>query len=496
MRSVLALAAVAQQAYISTCFSVDPRDAAHGSVNVGLAPAHGNVEPSVLPDNYQKQLRDVQRGVEELKVPGAAQQVQQQAQVTSTGSLAPCSFIAGLVNAKLSPRCCTSVQVISQQHLSEYGLSQDCQPGWECKADHKTPTQAFEAKSLSQFCGEPGCLPRVTKAMRQSWRTEAGAHQISNICSRLGYLSNADPATVSSLLRGGQDPGEDTDNDSKWNKTSCKKDICCKGKDCKAEKEKLCEITKNTTHPCYSHCCDSPMCFPGEALVDVEGRGSVSLAKIGVGDRILVESSGQLVYEPILAFLHASRRSSEREMTYVTVTHGRGEFRASSTHLVFVLSQQRTWVSKSVGNLQIGDQLLAASGTPDVPLASSRVVATRLTAGYSGMFAPLTASGTAVVDGVVASNYASPSSDKHLSHGLAHAFLLPVRIYHKLGFAVMLKPLWAWLCSTDRAEGVPWHCQGGGVAQGDAEQEDLHPFLTVMYKMLKLDSLLFTQSQS
>merc|ERR1719446_53279 len=46
-------------------------------------------------------------------------------------------------------------------------------------------------------------------------------------------------------------------------------------------------------------------CFPGDALVHVQGAGQTPLAKIGPGDMVLVDNNGQMRYEPVLAFLHS-----------------------------------------------------------------------------------------------------------------------------------------------------------------------------------------------
>ena len=51
------------------------------------------------------------------------------------------------------------------------------------------------------------------------------------------------------------------------------------------------------------------------------------------------------------------------------------------------------------------------------------------------MFAPLTSSGTIVVDGVLASNYAGSSATLSSPHGAAHGIAFPLRVYHKLQHA-------------------------------------------------------------
>lgn len=491
-------------------------------------------KPSGLSKEWQKKYKDVGDEIKGLKTPfvnwksnfAQAPPTPQAEQAQSF--LGECSFIGGLLSAQLTPRCCNNVQVVTQQKLAQYDLAKDCHAGWDCDADHRTPSKDFVGKSLSEFCGEPGCLPRVVKAMKDSRETAPGANMMSTLCSSLGSPG----ADVSALLHDENDGpsflktkvgplekghekeiGEEIVKNDKspkpklgkkfevdgehgknevWKKkvAKCEKDVCSK----KEKKLVLCETSIDKNDPCYIHCCDPPAaaCFPGEALVNKEGVGAVPLGDIKVGDRVLVERSGELVHEPILAFLHALRNN---RMAYLTVTHSLGEFRASSTHLVFVKSVDGGLVSKTVGELQVGDQLLFASGKDHFQihsLVSSEVVSKMHSHGTIGMFAPLTASGTVVVDGVVASNYASPSHSKHLPHRLAHAFLFPVRFYHQVGFATLLKPFWAWLChDAGSTEAKHWICQGAGVDHKSAtDVEDLHPYLAVLYKGLKVDWLL------
>ena len=60
------------------------------------------------------------------------------------------------------------------------------------------------------------------------------------------------------------------------------------------------------------------------------------------------------------------------------------------------------------------------------------VLSVRRSVESAGLFAPLTASGTIVVDSVFASNYAAPSTTLRLPHGMAHAVLFPTRVFHGL----------------------------------------------------------------
>lgn len=187
-------------------------------------------------------------------------------------------------------------------------------------------------------------------------------------------------------------------------------------------------------------------CFPGESLVEVQGKGPTLMSDLRAGDVVLTARAG---YEPVLGFLHEVR--NDAQSTYLTVVHTAGEFRASAKHIVFVQDGGKL-SDKFVGDLREGDVLVTSDG-------ESEVIAVRDTVGKNGMFAPLTASGTLVVDGVAASNYASYDGQFRLPHSTAHAILLPVRLTHKLGLS-------------DAFSAISAH-----VSEKTDEAEILHPFL-------------------
>jgi len=421
-----------------------------------------------LPPNATAALRKVERGVKSLNVP------QRQSQATppntpakKVGPSSSCSFLGGLLVAEISEQCCTSVQVVTQRQLSRRGMAQECKPSWQCEADGKTPLPTFETQSLSSLCGEPGCLPAVVAAFRSSSLTRSGAQDMSGICTKLASLggSSADPDQVSQVLTGA---GGRTGKGGGGGKT-------CDGDDCDE---------------------DDSACFPGEALSSVQGKGDVPLAQLQIGDKVLAKNQGRLAYEPVLAFLHVISKHSAKPLQFVTVTHVNGAFRASPAHIVFVAAASggSSWSSKLVGKLEVGDDIFVAEG-PGATWDSkpSRVLAIHHSGAQSGMYAPLTSSGTIVVDGVLASNYASSSQQKHLSHTLAHAFFLPVRLYHHLGLAAMLKPMWERLCGSAGAS-KRWLCHGwAAMVDSETELEELHPYLRVMWQGLKLDYLLPSQ---
>merc|ERR1712203_442198 len=102
-------------------------------------------------------------------------------------------------------------------------------------------------------------------------------------------------------------------------------------------------------------------------------------------------------FEPVLGFLHVT---GEHEVSnFLTVQHSHGEFRVSPHHVVFVETGD-----KLAADLTTGDKVLVSENSGVV---AREVLIMKQSSGNSGMFAPLTPSGTVVVDNVAASNYAS-----------------------------------------------------------------------------------------
>jgi hypothetical protein len=185
--------------------------------------------------------------------------------------------------------------------------------------------------------------------------------------------------------------------------------------------------------------------------------------ELRVGESVLVtRPGGVLVFEPVLGFLHAVR-GGEEGASHLAVRHEFGEVQATQRHLVLTAEGG----DKPVGELKPGDLLLVAKGSGG-QLEPSAVLAVRPVNGIDA-YAPLTASGTIVVDGVAASNYASTASagDAYVTHAVAHAFLFPVRAFNCAG----LSSLWTL------------------VGAGTRDTQELHPFLDLAYRHLKIDTL-------
>jgi len=210
-------------------------------------------------------------------------------------------------------------------------------------------------------------------------------------------------------------------------------------------------------------------CFPGEAIVQTQTRGAVNLASVQPGDHVLVEDGGALSFAPMLSFLHETR---EKGGEYIELVHEQGRVRMTANHIVFVNGPNGR-SDKPAGKVQLGEQLVAVV---EGATQTSTVLEINYKSAVMGMYAPLTHTGTIVVDGVVASNYALPDLSMKLPHSLAHFVLLPVRIYHALGLHNVMQVL----CK------LP----GGSDLLSCSASSQYHPYIDVIYKKLGIQQLL------
>eukprot|EP00928_Gymnodinium_smaydae_P039874 TRINITY_DN2714_c0_g3_i1.p1 TRINITY_DN2714_c0_g3~~TRINITY_DN2714_c0_g3_i1.p1 ORF type:complete len:457 (+),score=77.10 TRINITY_DN2714_c0_g3_i1:120-1373(+) len=168
-------------------------------------------------------------------------------------------------------------------------------------------------------------------------------------------------------------------------------------------------------------------CFPGDSSVNVEGRGAVPLSELEIGDPVLVQrSSGELMFEPLLGFLHSTKGPSR----FISIQHAGGELRASANHLIFVADG----TSKIASQISVGDEVLAvADGSSEKPTPST-VLSVSVVSGEAGMIAPLTMTGSIIVDSTVASAYPTHSTSVSIPHGVIHALFFPVRLLARASF--------------------------------------------------------------
>lgn len=164
-------------------------------------------------------------------------------------------------------------------------------------------------------------------------------------------------------------------------------------------------------------------CFPAEASVCERKIGCMRISELRVGDELRTGSGNS--FSPVVAFLHTDEQSF---VEYMCISHSAGEdLHISPGHILRLLSRSEgaRWVHAHL--VRPGDMLHSGAG----PSMVSQVGTVR----KQGAYAPLTASGQLLVEGVLCSCYASPPSLK-LSHSICHTAMLPLRILNCVREAV------------------------------------------------------------
>lgn len=172
-------------------------------------------------------------------------------------------------------------------------------------------------------------------------------------------------------------------------------------------------------------CQETFFCFPTQATVQVEGRGTVKMRDLEIGDEVQIKED---TYEPIYGFAHRNH-DIEASSYLEVVTSTSKRLRVSSEHLVFIDAEKPV----PAGALRVGDLVATAN---DMTFDTIKSIHTRVVG--IGAYAPLTPSGYLVVDGIRVSSFVSLQSsatlhvgglDTGLSyHSLSHWFELPHRL--------------------------------------------------------------------
>uniref|UniRef100_A0A3Q2P4Z5 Hedgehog protein n=1 Tax=Fundulus heteroclitus TaxID=8078 RepID=A0A3Q2P4Z5_FUNHE len=197
-------------------------------------------------------------------------------------------------------------------------------------------------------------------------------------------------------------------------------------------------------------------CFPGDARVIVEGGRTKQMRDLRPGDRVLASSStdinAPLLYSPIVSFL--DRQPNATRTFYVIGTNGGHNITLTAAHLIFVTdcatrpsSSGREEIfqeTKPFGSMlqrrahgagmktvyasevQPGQCVFTSSGRSNSrPRLSVVTFVEEQTS--TGLYAPLSQHGSIVVNGVLASCYATVDS-----HYLSHWVLAPLRLVYRI----------------------------------------------------------------
>lgn len=217
----------------------------------------------------------------------------------------------------------------------------------------------------------------------------------------------------------------------------CENDLAVCNRECErlygerqAEMEEPCKLAV------ASHFTDA-LCFPIGATVSERCRGTIGIADVRVGDELAAEGG-----EPcrVVALLHANPVAMA---LYLQIRHAAGELCVSPHHLVRVRRRavpfraaaglgdtpgfappEDGWSWAAAQDVRPGDELVDGEGR-------SLAIEEMRRACLPGVFAPLTASGVLLVDGVLCSCYAPPAAWT-VDHGACHTAMLPLRLLDAL----------------------------------------------------------------
>lgn len=165
---------------------------------------------------------------------------------------------------------------------------------------------------------------------------------------------------------------------------------------------------------CANYTCTNPwdlsyVCFAGRSQVTLPDGHHKQLSQLQIGDLVMVNENN--AYEPILTFIHANKQQLTHYLAidiYSIVSNMSSTLLVSPNHLIFDYDSGE---ARFAGKFHVGDRVQFIYNNR---ITSGEIMNIRLSA-EQGYYAPLTRSGTIVIDGVVASNYASVNN-----HVLAH----------------------------------------------------------------------------
>eukprot|EP00736_Rhodelphis_marinus_P008077 Rmarinus@m.23656 len=215
--------------------------------------------------------------------------------------------------------------------------------------------------------------------------------------------------------------------------------LCQSGESLKCE----CEKESDTGYYCKEWSCEyeatTSKCFPGSSTVYMEDSTVKRMDQLQIGDSVATIVDGRVEYLPIIGF--NDRRPAEVYEYLVVTTETSGtsnqrELRISSEHVLFTPTSNESGDSIEMEVAGIGplSSIFAAelhAGCHIISIEDSKphraTVISVESDLYQGAYAPFTAEGTIIVDGVFASSYAL-----FRDHSVAHAFMKPYIWYHTM----------------------------------------------------------------
>jgi Hint module len=179
-----------------------------------------------------------------------------------------------------------------------------------------------------------------------------------------------------------------------------------------------CDITKDNTNYWWND-----YCFSEDTTVDVLGKGEVKMSDLAVGDKIRAGES----YEPVYAFAHLHKTTTAPYL-HISTDSPNAPLEVTAEHLLYVNGKYT-----AAKDVKVGDILMDGSHTE----AKVQKITIKQKA---GLYAPLTPSGTLIVNGIQTSAYVSLQKNAQATlklgnlhtrlsfHSLNHIALSPIRM--------------------------------------------------------------------
>ena len=167
-------------------------------------------------------------------------------------------------------------------------------------------------------------------------------------------------------------------------------------------------------------------CFPGQGMVITKDDGLKRMDEVKVGNKVLsVSSSGQLQFSPIIMFMDNKPTEIVEDFVIIETENPAKKIELTKKHVIFASKDAVHFQPIFAEKVQLGDfvKALTHDGSTVVPAKVVKVT----TQCFTGAFAPLTAEGTILVNGILASCYALIEDQK-----AAHRAFFPWRKLFKL----------------------------------------------------------------
>ncbi|KAK3597702.1 hypothetical protein CHS0354_040077 [Potamilus streckersoni] len=164
-------------------------------------------------------------------------------------------------------------------------------------------------------------------------------------------------------------------------------------------------------------------CFPPDALIRLQDGTLIQLADLRVGDKILsFVSHGIVEYSEVYFFAHLNPNKSSQ---YITISTSDHKLKLTPDHHLYTVDIGGSINTFPARKIKVGDRILVLD--EDTPSLKEEVV-TNLSASIEvGIYAPITMSGTIIVDNVLASCYVDIVPPK-----FSHPMLWPLRQLYRM----------------------------------------------------------------